>query len=194
MGLAAGAFLLVFILPLAEHTDYVLLSHPMAPLVTLALTMAALYVYPGSDRWTPARGDTTVILGSYLGVHLGAWTNFQLGILRGPPEQDPPYPILWPTYEQYGHTLLRLAIGGVVFIATRAIVKPLTIMATCRVLGEDRRALAKQPFDIRNKSKIFVDLTQKFVTFFAVGFGVMCVTPIVFEVIGCERSTFYTEV
>ena len=47
------------------------------------------------------RGDTTVILGSFLGTHLASWCNFQLGILKGPP-LPPPYPILWPNYEQYG--------------------------------------------------------------------------------------------
>ena len=29
-------------------------------------------------RWTPARGETTAILGSYMGVHLGYWLLFQV--------------------------------------------------------------------------------------------------------------------
>jgi hypothetical protein len=63
-------------------------------------------------------GDTTVILGSYLGIQIGFWLNYQTGVLKGPPI-DPPYPILWPTYEQYGETLLRMMVGGVMIVATR---------------------------------------------------------------------------
>jgi hypothetical protein len=66
----------------------------------------------------PNSGDTTVILGSYLGIQIGFWLNYQTGVLKGPPI-DPPYPILWPTYEQYGETLLRMMVGGVMIVATR---------------------------------------------------------------------------
>ncbi len=52
------------------------------------------------NRYTPTRGDTTVILGSYLGVHLAVWCNYHLGLMRGP-AATPPYPIIWPTYEQF---------------------------------------------------------------------------------------------
>ena len=31
------------------------LSHPLAPLLTITLSLGAVYFYPGSDRWTPAR-------------------------------------------------------------------------------------------------------------------------------------------
>ena len=45
------------------------------------------------------RGDTVIIMGAYLGVRLGAWANYQLGFLRGPP-LEMPYPILWPAIDQ----------------------------------------------------------------------------------------------
>ena len=38
-------------------------------------------------------------MGAYLGVRLGAWANYQLGFLRGPP-LEMPYPILWPAIDQ----------------------------------------------------------------------------------------------
>ena len=38
-------------------------------------------------------------MGAYLGVRLGAWANYQLGFLRGPP-LEMPYPILWPAINQ----------------------------------------------------------------------------------------------
>jgi hypothetical protein len=39
-------------------------------------------------RWTPAWGDTVLVLGGWLGQQLGNWTNFQVrGALKG---QKPP--------------------------------------------------------------------------------------------------------
>ena len=55
MGLAGGLLLLVPVLPLAEHSDFWLLSSPYAPFVLTAIELLGLYYYPGSDRWTPAR-------------------------------------------------------------------------------------------------------------------------------------------
>ncbi len=154
-----------------------------------------------------------MIVGSYLGVHLAVWCNFQLGLLRGPP-LPPPYPILWPTFEQYGHTLLRMAVGGVILLATRyedrttdtvlsfynssvcirAVAKPITYFLACMVMGEDPGRLQQQNYDIRNHNKIRAELSYKFLTYLCMGFNTMFVAPIVFEVIGIERSTFYTEV
>ncbi len=193
MGLIIGAALLVPILPLAEYSDYWLLSSAAAPPVIVLLEMLGLYFYPGSDRWTPARGDTVVIMGAYMGVVLGAWTNFKLGILRGPPLEKP-YPILWPAVSQYGQPLLRFVIGGVISVAIRAIFKPITYFIACWVQGVDMKRTMAQKNDIRNKEKINAEITYKFVTYAFVGFGVQCIAPIVFQAIGCERSTFHTEI
>lgn len=66
MGLAVGLMLLVPVLPLAEYSDFWLLSSPYAPFVLTAIELLGLYFYPGSDRWTPARcvggGRTDAIL------------------------------------------------------------------------------------------------------------------------------------
>merc|ERR1719318_624992 len=94
-GLLAASGLLFFLIPLVDSADEFLLSSPLAPSVTVLLSVLAIWFYPGSDKWTPARGDTTVVLGSYLGTQLGNWLNFQVGIIQGVPV-PPPYPILWP--------------------------------------------------------------------------------------------------
>jgi sphingosine-1-phosphate phosphatase 1 len=134
-----------------------------------------------------------IIMGAYLGVHLGAWTNFKLGILRGPPLTKP-YPIMWPAINQWGLPLLRMVIGGVICVAIRAIFKPLTYFVTCRLMGVDMKKVLAQKNDIRNKHKVAAEISYKFITYMMVGFGVQCIAPIVFQAIGCERSTFHTEV
>lgn len=55
VGLVFSGVLLIFVLPLVEYTDQLLISHWAAPLVTLALSLCGIIFYPGSDRWTPAR-------------------------------------------------------------------------------------------------------------------------------------------
>ena len=134
-----------------------------------------------------------MILGSYLGIQMAAWSNYQLGILKGPP-LPPPYPILYPTYEQYGESLLRMAVGAVVIIATRAIAKPVVFYTSCALVNANPTLLNAQKHDIANKKKLIVDLATKFFVYFAVGFNCLFTVPSVFRAIGCERSTFHTEV
>ena len=55
VGLVFASILLIFVAPLADVSDYFLLSHPLAPFVTIIASALAIYYYPGSDRWTPAR-------------------------------------------------------------------------------------------------------------------------------------------
>ena len=55
VGLKFASFLLIFVVIIADHADHFLLSHPLAPLLTITLSLGAVYFYPGSDRWTPAR-------------------------------------------------------------------------------------------------------------------------------------------
>ena len=51
-----------------------------------------------------------------------------------------------------------------------------------------------QKKDIRNKHKLKAELTYKFVSWGFVGFVVQFVAPVAFSVVGCQRSTFHTEV
>ena len=138
------------------------------------------------------REDSTAILGGWLGLQLGCWGTYQMGYLHAAPT-PPPYPIIWPTFATYGYTLLRMIVGGVIMIATRAIFKPITYALFCRVAGADRHILKNQPTTIENKTKIRVNLSYKLFTYTAIGFNMVVTAPIVFRVIGCERSTYYTE-
>ena len=161
-GLLLAAALLFPLIPLVEATDQFLLSSPLAPSVTLSLTLVAVWRYPGCDRWTPARADTVVVLASYLGSQLGNWANWQLGLLAAAPWPAPtPHPILWPSLRQYGLTLLRVLVGGAVSLVSRATVKPLSFRAACYLLQADSDALSKQEFHINNTKKLAADLFQK---------------------------------
>ena len=127
-----------------------------------------------------------------MGLQWGVWTYYHLGYLRAP-DTLPPYPIMWPTQGEYGLMIVRMAVGAVIFLATKAVVKPLTIYAACYIMNEDPNKLMKQKNDIKNKHKMYADLTQKFIVHLAVGFNIITISPLAFQVMGVERATYYTE-
>lgn len=67
-GLALAGTLMVFIIPALDLVDEFQLKHPYAPLVMIVVTVAAALMYPRIDEWSTCRGDTMLILGSYLTV------------------------------------------------------------------------------------------------------------------------------
>ena len=65
---------------------------------------------------------------------------------------------------------------------------------SCFIVNATPANIRAQNYDIANKKKLFVEISNKFFVYFAVGFNCLFVVPIVFRAIGCERSTFHTEV
>lgn len=195
--IVVGLFLSCCLMPifslLADSVDNFLLSSQSAPFFSISITLLAVWMYPGSNRWTPAWGDTVLVLGGWLGQQLGNWTNYQLGLLAAA-SIPPPYPILWPTWHQYGLTLLRVVIGGVIAVATRAIFKPLSYLTACYLLNANAAQLKEEANDINNKKKLIAELSYKYLTYTAIGFNITFLAPAVFRVLGCERPSFYTEI
>jgi len=191
-GLVLSGLLLLWVVPLVHYGDSFLVCSPLAPAVTVPLSILAIWYYPGSDRWTPARGDTTAALGCYLGVQLGVWLNYQLGFLHHPAGSNQ-YLIQLPALTEAGLMLLRVIIGGLIAVLTRAVFKPLTYHAACYFLNTDKTTLSKQEYHISNKEKLAADLFYKFLTWLAVCFTVVFISPLTFRLLGCDRVSFYTE-
>jgi len=189
-GLSVVASLSGFVIPLVDYLDPILLKHQYGGIFLLLGGIALAVMSPGGDRWTPARGDTVVILGSCVGLNMGAWMNYQLGIIRGP-SLDPPYPVIWPSYGMLGMSLLRLAIGLVVVYATKAIIKALGSLILKRVT---RPSNTFSSVINCTRKEVFVELTYKFITYSSVSFNVVFLSPVVFRLIGIERPTFHTEI
>lgn len=57
---------MVFIIPLLDIIDEFQLKNNYAPIVMLAATLVAAYMYPQVDEWSTCRGDTMLILGVYI--------------------------------------------------------------------------------------------------------------------------------
>jgi len=191
-GLTLSFLLLLWVVPMVDYVDSFLLCSTWAPAITIPLSLLAVWFYPGSDRWTPARGDTTAAVGSYLGVQLGGWLNYQQGILHQATSL-PPYLIVSPTMADTGLMLLRVIIGGLIAVLTRAVAKPLTYQVACYLLKTNKATLLKQEYHISNKKKLAADLFYKFLTWLTVCFTVVFLSPLVFTLLGCHRVGAYSE-
>lgn len=185
-GLSLVAILMTITLPLSDFIDHYQLTNPYSPLVTVAFMLILQIAYPKTERWTPARGDTAVIMGTGTGFALGSWLNYRLGVIRGP-AIPPPYMIMWPGYKVFGLALLRAMIGISCIVATRAFFKSVTYALFCFVMRVNSR-------DLKSRQKILVEIPSNIITYTAIGFVITYVAPFVFRLLCIERETAFTEV
>ncbi|XP_033225542.1 sphingosine-1-phosphate phosphatase 1-like isoform X2 [Belonocnema kinseyi] len=193
VGLILAIALMVPLVPLVDTTDYYFLTNGWALSVLIAITIATVVYYPHSDKWTPTRGDTTMVVAVTTGVHVGAWLNYKIGALSASP-LPPPYNIIWPSYPMLGRTVLRTILGFSCVIATRAICKTFSYATMCAILRVNSKELKNSENSLQNKNKVLVDLVYKYITCFMIGFNTVYLLPNVFTMIGIERPTFYTEI
>lgn len=194
--LVVGIILALILFPplviFAEGVDEFLTVSPVAPLLSISCSLLMVWLYPGSDRWTPARGETTAILGSYMGVHLGYWLLFQVGAIVFEESAEWPLAVHTPSGLELAAICTRSAVSILFVGLTRAAGKPVFYTSACFLLGVDRAELDTQSLD-NNKKRLAVELSYKFLTYIGIGFNVVFVASLLFLLVGCERATFFTE-
>lgn len=126
-----------------------------------------------------------------MGIHIGAWLNYQLGIMS-PSELSPPYAIMWPSYTMFGCLILRTLIGFMLVVLTRSVAKTVSYHCFCALLRENGDNLKKS--DNSLKQKTIVDLGCKYLTYGAIGFNFLYTIPQLFRFLRIERPTFFTEI
>lgn len=134
-----------------------------------------------------------MILSVCVGIHIGAWLNFQTGIMY-PPELTPPYTIIWPSYTMLGCVLLRTFLGFLGVLVTRQLAKMYSYGILCALLRKDINSLKQSENTLQNKHKTIVELGCKYVTCAMIGFNTMYLLPHLFRLLRIERLTFYTEI
>lgn len=127
------------------------------------------------------------------GILTGSWTNYQLGNLTASDQQQP-YPIIWPSVEMLGCTLLRTTLGFCGVLATRALGKSLSYAIISALLGKDKNELRNSENSLDNNNKIIVELCYKYFTYGMIGFNTTYVFPNVFQLLKINRPTYYTEI
>nr|CAD7425325.1 unnamed protein product [Timema monikensis] len=157
VGIILALLLMIPVVPLVDSLDYYLLTNRWSPIILLSTGILLIIFYPSSDRWTPTRGDTTMIVSVCVGVHVGAWTNFRLGILSPSPDM-PPYAVIWPTYAMLGLGTLRTILGFCCIVATRALCKSASYATLCALLRLNSRELKESRNSLHNREKIVVEI------------------------------------
>lgn len=168
--------------PFVDEIDDFVLNFTYSPLMNFFLGISLIKCYPSLKQWSTARSDTTVILGSTFGLLTANNLMNQLDLLEKP-RTPPIYSIMPP---DFGLCFIRTLTGMLIIGATREIVKRLVLRLTCAVYGLDW----KNP-EIKRLGK--VEMPYYYLTYFAIGFNISFLCPLVYRAIGINRDYSYTE-
>uniref|UniRef100_A0AAV2JFI4 Phosphatidic acid phosphatase type 2/haloperoxidase domain-containing protein n=1 Tax=Knipowitschia caucasica TaxID=637954 RepID=A0AAV2JFI4_KNICA len=174
-GVTYSSLILLVSLPALDHVDLWILHSPWSPVLVLGLPLVLALLCFQLDAWSTSRGDTAQILGTGAGVALASHVNLRLGCSRDPAlaalATAPP---LTPTL--LAVMAIRLVVGVAVLVATRAVMKAVTLTTLCRVLrlggGGDMRQ-ARQHME--------VELPYRYIVYGTVGFNVLFLVPLFFS-------------
>ncbi|KAL2716899.1 sphingosine-1-phosphate phosphatase 1-like isoform X1 [Vespula squamosa] len=191
-GLLLAITLMIPLIPLIDALDYYIVTNFWVLTLLILISIITVVFYPCSNKWTPTRGDTTMVVSVTAGVHAGTWLNYKAGLLSFS-FLSLPYDIVWPSYRKLGYMILRTVIGFFSVIGTKAICKSLCYTIICAILKVDSNELMRSENYLENKKKIFTDLVYKYLTCFIIGINTVFCLPNAFAVIGIERSIFHTE-
>lgn len=192
VGLILTVALMIPLVPLVDITNSYIITSFWLSAILMIISIAVIVYYPLSDKWTPTRSDTAMVVSVTAGIHMGAWLSYYTGILSAS-LTSPPYYIIWPTYSMLGHVILRTIFGFSTVIATKSLCKYLSYTIVCAILRINCKELMKCQDHSGNQNKVFVDLIYKYVACFMIGVITVYLLPQIFSMIGIERPAFYTE-
>ncbi|XP_030627329.1 sphingosine-1-phosphate phosphatase 1 [Chanos chanos] len=164
--------------PALDPIDNFNLSYPYAPLLIVSLHVAMGLFSFTLDTWSTSRGDTAQILGTGAGVALASHLNHRLGLIPDPPASLLPLRPPPLSAALLGVALLRFGLGVLVLLATRALMKALTIPLVCRLfdIPSDDVRKARQHME--------VELPYRYIVYGTVGFNALFLVPILFSCVG----------
>uniref|UniRef100_A0A3P8W6L2 Sphingosine-1-phosphate phosphatase 1 n=1 Tax=Cynoglossus semilaevis TaxID=244447 RepID=A0A3P8W6L2_CYNSE len=174
VGVLYSALILLFFLPALELIDNFNLTCRYAPLIIISLHLGLGLFSFTLDTWSTSRGDTAQILGTGAGVALASHINYNLGLLPDPtPEQ---LPLVLPPLSMglVGAAMIRIVVGVLVLVATRALMKALTIPLVCWVVGVPSQDVRKA------RQHMEVELPYRYIVYGTVGLNVLFLVPLLF--------------
>ena len=168
-----------------DNLDELVTTHPLAPVFSIALPILLCYCYPKLDRWSTARGDTTVIVSVASGVCTGAHVGYKLGLFHFNSSQSP----FSPTELDAALLLLvaaRLLVGLTIVVSIRSLMKWLSL----RFIAWYWRIDTSRKENLR---ALPVELLHKFSVYFSLGFSAIVVVPLVFRALNIHRESYFNE-
>nr|XP_046269708.1 sphingosine-1-phosphate phosphatase 1 [Scatophagus argus]XP_046269709.1 sphingosine-1-phosphate phosphatase 1 [Scatophagus argus] len=174
-GVLYSVLILLFILPALDLIDNFNLTCRYAPLVIISLHLSLGLFSFNLDTWSTSRGDTAQILGSSAGVALASHVNHLLGLMPDPMPEQLPFAMPALSASLVGTAMLRLAVGVLVLMATRALMKAVTIPLVCWVFGVSSADVRKA------RQHMEVELPYRYIVYGTVGFSVLFLVPLLFS-------------
>ncbi|KAK7493173.1 hypothetical protein BaRGS_00015510, partial [Batillaria attramentaria] len=155
--------------PLTARYDHYQQTHPLAPLVLMATSLALCTIcYPSRDK-NSAQGDAVQITSVLVGVGVGAWLNYQLGLSVETPVPTG-LPIHMPTLHWLGVSVLQFVFGVVVVFALKTVVKFASVRFFSAFFGLDR-------VDAQHPN---VMIGYKYTTYLTLGLIISFLNPLLF--------------
>ncbi|XP_037652704.1 sphingosine-1-phosphate phosphatase 1 [Sebastes umbrosus] len=177
VGVLYSVLILLFFLPALDLIDGFNLTHRYAPLIIISFHLALGLFSFTLDTWSTSRGDTAQILGTGAGVALASHVNHLTGLIPDPPLDQLPFTMPALSAGLVGMALLRVLLGVLVLMATRALMKALTIPLVCWVFGVPSTDVRKA------RQHMEVELPYRYIVYGAVGFNVLFGVPLLFSYI-----------
>ncbi|XP_057336643.1 sphingosine-1-phosphate phosphatase 2-like [Microplitis mediator] len=191
-GLLLAIGLMIVLVPIVRTIDYYLVTNFIAVVIFIIICVLTIVYYPCSDRWTPTRGDSAMVVAVTSGIHFGAWLNYKTGLIL-PLIESPPYQINLPSYQTLLVILIRTFLGFSIIVLSKIIIKKITYRVICGLLNLDADVLMKSENSLENRWKIITDLTYKFIFCFIFGVLTIHYLPQLFSAMGIGRKEFYYE-
>ncbi|XP_042245110.1 sphingosine-1-phosphate phosphatase 1 [Thunnus maccoyii] len=175
VGVLYSVLILLFFLPALDLIDSFNLTCRYAPLIIISLHLGLGLFSFTLDTWSTSRGDTAQILGTGAGVALASHVNHYLGVMPDPSPDQLPLSMPALSAGLMGAAMLRFALGVLVLVATRALMKAVTIPLVCRLVGLPGGDVRKA------RQHMEVELPYRYIVYGTVGFNVLFLVPLLFS-------------
>lgn len=185
-GIFFASLLMAITAPFVDTIDTFLISHPNSLPVMVGSCIALCLLYPSLDKWSSARGDTTLSLAVFSGIYAGLWMTGALTDFQ--PEKDtPPFVLGLPTLSVAGYSLLRQVLGVIFLVTLLTVLKVIILKGLCCLFGYD-------PKDPNTKKHLHIELPYRYVSYFVSSLAAVYIMPLIFLKLNIARDSFYSEV
>lgn len=175
VGVLYSALILRFFLPALDLIDGFNLTCRYAPLIIISLHVGLGLFSFTLDTWSTSRGDTAQILGTGAGVALASHVNHLLGLMPDLTAEQLPLTMPPLSAGLVGAAMLRHVLGVLVLVATRALMKAVTIPLVCRLTGVPSGDVRKA------RQHMEVELPYRYIVYGTMGFNVLFLVPLLFR-------------
>lgn len=174
-GVLYSILILIIFHPALDLIDNFNLTYKYAPLFIISLHLGMGLFSFTLDTWSTSRGDTAEILGTGAGIACASHVNHIFGILPDPPLVALPFSPPSITFNLITRAFLRFAVGVVVLLLTRALLKAITIPLACKIFRIPCTDI------LQARKRMEVELPYRYLTYGTVGFVALFLVPCLFN-------------